>query len=174
VAYAIPSEEFLAIALLLADGNTAIRLAEVVRRADRYQKEVSAHYGVSADDFRGAMLRLGIEAGFFSDADVWKRGSAVLELVTLKQGIGPMLTYVDVYFNDEGEHWCSAADLGMTDDTISRRFRMADFFADPANDAPALVRRFLHAAGWKTDTLRRWLESEFWRWEEQHGRGTHS
>jgi hypothetical protein len=152
LAYAITSEDFLAICLILARGDTDLSTEEIIGRAEAYQEKVAGQFGVSNSDFRMAFWWLGIEVGLLKWDSMTESGQVLaFQEIPLRQWIPPILQYADVYFNDEGEYWS-----GIPYDPPSYRYRlMYQFFNNRANNSPEEVLRFLAKFNWGNDLLER-------------------
>jgi len=64
MAYAITSEDMVAICLVLADFDPAMSMGEVIRRTEEYQENESGYFGESDRDFRNAFFWLGLGIGW--------------------------------------------------------------------------------------------------------------
>ena len=171
MAYAITSEDIIAICLLLVDFDPEIGIGEVIRRAEEYQKSESGNFGESEWDFRMAFFWLGLELGWIKLEEALSRGPWKLSGVPLKEWIIPLLThYQDIYFNDEGEHWTALPeeckrpnvpklsggqrrDQKLRDVSEQRRQLMKKFFSDPANSQTEKISEFLCLLGWRKELL---------------------
>ncbi|MFZ5993473.1 MAG: hypothetical protein ACOYU4_00580 [Thermodesulfobacteriota bacterium] len=155
MAYAITSEDFLAICLVIANGDTGLSTEKIIQRAETYQEFTASHFGVSETDFRMAFVWLGIKTGLLKFGSITGSGNIpLLQKIPLKKWITPILKYCDVYFNDEGEHWC-----GQDKAPSERNLLMCKFFRDSQNDSPEKIINFLTKYDWKFDLLQRCLES---------------
>ena len=100
MAAAIVTEDFLAICLILADGDINMRLEEVICRAEAYQESSDSHFGISRSDFRCAFNKLSFV--IYHETGVGNYEEMLTRNPLLQHWIGPILKYEDVYFNDEG------------------------------------------------------------------------
>ena len=62
MAYGIASNDFVALCLVLAEGDSALCLEEVIQRGEAEQAHYASHFGVSERDFRMAFVWLAIES----------------------------------------------------------------------------------------------------------------
>ena len=60
-----------------------------------------------------------------------------------------MLNYDDLYFNDEGEHWCK--DEGTSKSQTNVKMRI--FFSDACNHRTDIVLKYLNEIGKNKETL---------------------
>ncbi|MEJ2431329.1 MAG: hypothetical protein P8075_20810 [Deltaproteobacteria bacterium] len=114
MAAAILTEDFLAICLILANGDLGTRLEEVICRARVYHERGVGNYE--------EMLTIN---------------------PLLRHWINQILSYEDVYFNDEGEHWWVPE--GAVPSEVN--LKMRNFFSDTNNHDSQTVMRFLGGLG---------------------------
>ena len=145
---AILTEDFLGICLILANGDINIELEEVICRAEAYQKSSDCHFGITRDDFRNAFSILSFET--YHEAGFGDYEEMLMERPLLQHWIDPILNYEDIYFNDEGEHWCDY-EKSLPSET---NLKMRNFFTDKCNHSPEIVLRFINELGKNHTTLR--------------------
>lgn len=95
------SQDILGICLLLSGGDLNLKLDEIATLAGEFQEKNDRHFGITRDDFRNLLIRLVWEqfpGSIFDNLEHF--GNVMLKEVALK-----MLSYGDVYCNDEGEYW---------------------------------------------------------------------
>jgi len=173
MAYAITSEDMIAICLLLADFDPEMGIGDVIRRAEEYQECESGNFGESEYDFSKAFFWFGDR--WIKWEDAIPRGPWKLSDVPLKKWITPLLThYQDIYFNDEGEHWtalpeerkrpnvselpwCQRKGQKLKDVSGQRRQLMQKFFSDPANFQTEKISELLCLLGWRKELLSYYL-----------------
>jgi hypothetical protein len=108
LAVTILTEDFIAICLLLVDGDTTTGLDDVIRAAEGYQRRTNRHFGTSASDFRG-ILRIGLL--------LWGLGEdKELEQIELKEAIPEILRFYTTWSNDEGDYWVGKDEEYTTED----------------------------------------------------------
>jgi hypothetical protein len=149
----ILSQDFLAICLLLAEGDTTHTLDRIASAAEKFQEEKDRHFGVFRSDFRVMLLLLILdEQSLALDPDT----------VTLGEIIPPMLRHHDVYSNDSDTCWAHEGGEVAEDDyeflAIERWYglsreeyrqkqalkqAMKELFAGEPRPGPEQVRQFL-------------------------------
>ena len=158
------TQDILAICLLLADGDTDTSLEQIINRAEEYQKIENRHFGISRRDFRN-LLRMLVS---------WelrlKNFSESLDDIKLHDVATSILEYRDVYFNDEGEHWCKGKKtdideinyfFGYASPTQENngplRHQMKHFFSrwDSVREKNPEVKNFMKNTNITDDVLRR-------------------
>ena len=144
---AIFTEDFLAICLILANGDINIRLEEIICLVEAYQESSDCHFGISRSDFRCAFNKLSFQ--IYHETGVGNYEDMLTRNPLLQHWIGPILKYGDVYFNDEGEHWCPH--IGKVPSKVNMKMR--DFFIGTNTHSPEIVMRFLNELGKNQTTL---------------------
>lgn len=109
MAYAVLSQEFLIICLLFAEGDLDIGISELITRVETFQNAEKKFFGVSEDDFRGALYKL---IFFHASPDDFEEK---VRSVKLRNLAPEMLNYHELYSNDEGECWIRFDELGVTE-----------------------------------------------------------
>jgi hypothetical protein len=97
------SQDIFGICIILSEGNLNMRLGEIIKLVEGFQEKNDRHFGITRDDFRSLLIRLIWEK---YPGSIFNR-SRHLDNVTLEEVALEMLSYEDVYCNDEGEYWCS-------------------------------------------------------------------
>ena len=141
MAAAILTEDFLAICLILANGDLGTRLEEVICRAETYQESSDRHFGITRRDFRCAFIRLCFR--IYPETGVGNYEEMLTINPLLRHWINPILNFEDVYFNDEGEHWWVPE--GAVPSEVN--LKMRNFFSDTNNHDSQTVMRFLVGLG---------------------------
>ncbi len=90
------SQDVLAICLIIADGDIEIGLEQIIQGVEKFQDRENCHFGI---DFRCAFhMLLSLELGVKSFSDNFDQ-------FKLADIMADMLSFDDVYCNDEGENW---------------------------------------------------------------------
>ena len=108
------SQDIVGICLVLARGDAAMDLEEVMLEADRFMVENNRHFGISRTDLRGLLQSL-----FLWDlpddhplatrlAGRWKEGA--FDGIRLWEIAPILLEYHDASFSDEGQSWSGLED----------------------------------------------------------------
>jgi hypothetical protein len=100
------SQDVLGICLILSEGDLNTPLDEIAKRAEDFQESSKRHFGITGNDFRMMLIRLVWDVFPGSILDK----SRHMENVTLKEVAPKILSYEDVYCNDEGEYWCGCSE----------------------------------------------------------------
>lgn len=95
------SQDILGVCLLMAEGNLDMTLGEIAVRVEQWESKSNRYFGTGSPDFSNLLRRLVYRGG---DSENWQNH---INEVTLKESALKMLSYEDVYFNDEGESWHS-------------------------------------------------------------------
>ena len=96
--------DLVSVGLLLSNCDIEISLRELFRKVEEFQNLNSRIFGTSDEDFSSSIRVL-----LFSEMSI-VLNEECLDKITFKEIIPEMLKYNDVYFNDEGEHWCEKSD----------------------------------------------------------------
>lgn len=109
MAYGMPAAEFLAICLITADYDMNASALDVVRRVEEYQEHSGLQFGESSGDFRGAFYDLLWKR---APQEVWHQDDfeGVLARLYLKDCADMILSFDNVWFNDEGESWSESTE----------------------------------------------------------------
>lgn len=93
---AMLTQDLLGVCLLLVNGRFETPIEEVLVRAEGFQNKNDRHFGISRDDLRELFWML----------INWelKLNKSFVKIKLLDIAL-EMLSYDDVYFNDEGSHW---------------------------------------------------------------------
>ena len=157
------SDDFLAVCLLLAEGNLHLSLRELNNRANQFQEEHDSYFGDSGGDFREALVMLAYHY----------RGHYDLELdFPLWPLIPTLLDFREVYCNDEGCDWnkgnepASQEEFDKTDLAYFSNLKWEEYcrkattkqamlklFAQGACPKPEQVLGFLASAGYDSSLL---------------------
>jgi hypothetical protein len=97
----ISTSDMVSIGLLLSNGNIDITLEELFERVIEYQLVNNLVIGVDEQDFSSSIAIL----VFFELGLLKLDNMNAFYKLTFKEIIPGMLTFKEVYFNDEGEHW---------------------------------------------------------------------
>jgi len=134
--YSILSEDFVAISLFLSEGDIHLTIEELVDHAVDYQNQSKRKFGVTKDDFRSSFPKL------FWEFPPKRMSYPDLKKNTIfKETISKILSYYDVYFNDEGEHWCTFE--FSRKNPSKKNLAMKKYFTDNVNASPEQVLDFL-------------------------------
>ena len=147
MAAAILTEDFLFICLIFSKGDINMRLEEVICRAEAYQKASDRHFGISRSDFRNAIYMLSFIT--YHETGLGNYEEILAKNPLLKDWIVPILRYEDIYFNDEGEHWCEYKGTSQSPTNI----KMRKFFSDVCNHKKENVLKYLNKVGKNRTTL---------------------
>jgi len=143
----ILTEDFLAICLILAYGDMNMELEEIICRVESFQSSSDRHFGISRYDFRNAINMLSFNIYHETGIGNYKEMLAIKPL--LKNWICPILQYDDVYFNDEGEHWCEFERKSPS----PKNLKMRKFFTVNCDHSKKDVLRFLNEIGYNKAIL---------------------
>jgi hypothetical protein len=103
MACGIPAAEFLGICIIMSDYDLNMNMLEVVKRIDEFEKTTGMDYGTGQQDFHCAFIDLFLRMAKEYDHNF--ELDDFLGKTTLKDWVGPILRFQDVWFNDEGESW---------------------------------------------------------------------
>jgi hypothetical protein len=109
MACGIPAAEFLGICIIMSDYDLNRNMLEVVNRIDEFERATGMEYGTGYQDFHCAFIDL-----YLRTQPVYRKFELddVLGKTTLKDWVGPILRFQDVWFNDEGESWSDEPEDG--------------------------------------------------------------
>ena len=138
---AILTEDFLAISLILTNGDINSRLEEVICRVEAYQESSDRHFGIYRRDFRSSINMLSFQV--YHERGIGSYEEMLATNPLLRHWMYPILNYEIVYFNDEGESWWTPE--GAVPSEVN--LKMRKFFSDPNNHDPQKVIRFLDLLG---------------------------
>ena len=160
MAYGIASNDFVALCLVLAEGDSALCLEEVIQRGEAEQAHYASHFGVSERDFRMAFVWLAIESEVVSllARDLDKKLEAAFQQ-PLREWIPRILFYSEIYFNDEAEHWIKATSVGSWITTASTPGLTEAALQAMSRATPRQVMAALGQLGWERATVSLYVES---------------
>ncbi len=103
MAIGMPAAEFLGICIIMSGYDLNKNMLEVVQRVDEFETTTGMDYGIGNPDFHSSFYDLYWKTAEMPDyhCDI----DEVLGKTTLKDWVGPILRFQDVWFNDEGEYW---------------------------------------------------------------------
>jgi hypothetical protein len=145
VARDIPSSDVLAICLIFADCDLDISMGKVIQRADEFEESEHRFLGTSLGDFRMSFYWLVYNLNLIENLSEFEElVPGLLEKITLREWIKPILHYNDLYFNDEGEFWTEEKD---NSEYFAHNSKMREFFIDTVGKDRQSVRDFLRKQG---------------------------
>jgi hypothetical protein len=159
----ILTEDFVAICLLLVDGDTTTSLDNLILAAEGFQRRTNRYFGTSESDFRG-IVRVGLLA---RELGVWELDEdRVLRKIKLNEAIPEILRFHTTWSNDEGDYLIGRDEeyanedydtlgiesyYGYSKEEYSQKLKMKEvmkeFFAKPDSRQPQNVMEFLAKHG---------------------------
>ena len=104
--HSLLTEDFLAICLVLADGDAQCSVGEVLRKADQWQKENQRVFGIKFNDLKNAFYLLENQVQRFHremlDLDAMEKR---IQESSLGTWIEAMLSFREVNFRHRGSPW---------------------------------------------------------------------
>lgn len=96
MAASILSQDFLAICLIVSEGDLNKNIQEVVIAVEKFQQDGNRHFGITQHDFQGIIGRL-MKSGYMNDEE--------FKETRLRDILHEILNYEYAHFNDGGEDW---------------------------------------------------------------------
>jgi len=159
MAYGFVTEDFVAICLVLLEGDARRSTWELIQAVEEYQTRQQGHFGTTDNDLKHALYHLGIDHGFFKYEDceqpverLFSMPFSVLIPIILNE-------YQNFYCNDEGEDFIKEPVPGHP----WRRDRLLACFA--GTPTAGEVRILLAELGWNLNMLEYFLEGRAQCWE---------
>ena len=160
MAYGFVTEDFVAICLVLLEGDASRSTWELIQAVQEYQTQQGGHFGTNASDVKTALLFLCVHHGFFKYDDCGLPEEKLFSM-PFSQLIPIILKeYQTFYCNDEGEGFVKEPVPGNP----WRRERLLACFA--GEPTAAQVRNLLAKLGWSINVLEYFLAGRARYWEE--------
>jgi len=160
MAYGFVAEDFVAICLLLLEGDAQRSTWELIQAVEAYQTQQKGHFGMTDNDLRSTFYFFCIEQKFFTYEEC-KNPPEKLFLMPFSQLIPIILKeYTTFYCND---HDNSLDREPVLQPSMRRKQLMACFAEEPT---PAKVRALLTELGWSKEKIQYFLQGRSDCWEE--------
>ena len=138
MASAVRSVDILAMCLIFSGYKPDVTMADVIDRAEAFQRDKNCCFGASSEDFGNAFFSLMHQTGLISLSE-YEAFPDRLKQTTLREMISPILGFRELYCNDEGEVWLEnnshdGGDAGC-DNPADQEYesRIREFFKDPGS-----------------------------------------
>ena len=140
MAYGIYSEDFLAICLYLVKGDISVPLSQLVETVESFQRENDSQYGICDTDFRFVLIQLCQEHHLVKDTTYKTDSPRILEGITIKEIVVPVLAKLYAYFNDSDECWVPFVQGSRR---LEAYYELSQFFSSSLNKEPEEILMFL-------------------------------
>jgi hypothetical protein len=142
----VPTSDIVAMCLVAADCDVSLSVGEVIRRVEQYEDRPDYLFALEPGEFRRAFVRLAIFELHLCDlTEVFEPEHGLLARIPIWDWITPILSFNDVWCNDEGEYWSPAAGFpeGSEWNYGERNRPMRELLAEPANFRCEAIADFL-------------------------------
>lgn len=158
MAYAIRSEDLMAICIVLAEGDIDVDLSSVIARVESLQRDCGDHFGVWETDFRMSFFWLGYRNELYELNAIKPDGEVADFAQPLSAWLDRLLGWREVYFNDEGEHWVD----WIPGEEADRQRRARAFLARITPLSPRDRLQELADIGWPAEGAAAFMEGGRW------------